>query len=271
MNLPENKLASFEKMIPYINHYEWNHLTPVSKTNISENTIFCKNKNDAKTMTEKQYDNLFFIHSKHTNDRLFWMFYIMKYGFDIFEIHKYKLETEYTEKYANIDNLKIKRKENKYRDVFKQHKLNIDDIINDIGSQKTISISSFVALCILNEIPITILTEYTYITINQTESTNNLTYVLKLSKKDLFKNIDSDMIYKQPHAQMHYTKINITEFHKTHIETVSLYKILKSTSAYKVYELQLLMKVLQLDTYCENGKSMKKNELYNKLHSHLYT
>ena len=78
------------------------------------------------------------------------------------------------------------------------------------------------------------------------------------------------MIYKQPHAQMHYTKMNVSEFHKTHIETVSLYKILKSVSAYKLNELKMLMKVLQLDTYCENGKPMKKNELYNKLHSHLY-
>ena len=94
MNLPEHKLASFEKMIPYINHYEWNHLTPLCKNNISENTALCKKMNNAKTITE-QFDNtLFFIHAKDTNDRLFWMFYIMKYGFDIFEIHKYKLETE---------------------------------------------------------------------------------------------------------------------------------------------------------------------------------
>jgi hypothetical protein len=182
-------------------------------------------------------------------DGLFWCFYVIKNGFAAYEYPQ-------TTSFINEKNIKIQLIENlrEKKQLLKTKKIkNIkEDVEDDLANQQKISVKTFIALCI-------------------SENIN----VLFIHKRKYFEMICDEnsryhVIHKYDNPEKYCYEIDtsneeIEKYKKDFFEMESFEKPLKAISNYKVIELLGFAKKLGLEEKHENIHKKNKKELYELL------
>jgi hypothetical protein len=214
----------------------------VSHININGNKIVNKSKPE---IIKKDT-----IYKPRQKDSLFWCFYIIKYGFSKYEmeIGNQHFLVEKQEKYRYIDLLR----ENKNKDLIKLHKIKPLTILeDDLANQDRISIKTFFALCIIENIN-----------------------MLLIDKRKIYEIITTDdpkihVVYRNSITYEHHIELDvptetINKYRETYYKMPSFDVSLKSMTSYKIDELLELCKKLDINIETNNETNNEINNETNK-------
>ena len=210
-----------------------------------------KERQKKKREINKPHHETWFIPEE--KNRLFWQAYILKHRSDKYNFFGNKQQIENEEKFHWIEAL---QKEKKTIHIpLRKHGIKVDDIMNDIASNRVFSLESFVTLCVLFQIPLAVTRDrFVFFIANDSDPVEPIMYTwLRCSDNAIF----------------HETKERNT-FMKEYIEGHTLHKPLLSASAYKMDELKQMATLLDLPLeyhHDEKKKNKKKNkqELYDSI------
>jgi len=238
----------------------------VSLTDSASNNANIKIKNYPKqnkpslisTPTMVKFDS---IYKPKKKDSLFWCFYIIKYG-----ISKYEMEigNQYfvIEKQEKIKYIELLR-ENKNKDLLKNHKIKPLTLLeDDLANQDRISIKTFFALCIVENINI-----------------------ILIDKRKLYESITTDdnkihIVHRNSETYEHHIELdvlleNINTYRELYYKMPSFDVSLKTISSYKLDELLELCKKFNItpnmnSESIQNGdnkkiKKVTKKDIYELL------
>lgn len=198
-----------------------------------------------KTVSVTKIDLKSNIYKPKQKDSLFWCFYILKHGFSKYEMEvgNQHFQIEKQEKFKYID--QIRKTCNK--DLLKMHKIKPLTLIeDDLANQERISVKTFFALCIIENINI-----------------------ILIDKRKIYEVLTTDdpkinIIHRNSITYEHHIELNILP------ETINMYKetyykmtnfdvSLKSIASYKVEELLEMCKKLDINVTNDNKKKSKKD------------
>ena len=184
-------------------------------------------------------------------DSLFWCFFILKHGFSKYEMEvgNQCFQIEKQEKFKYID--QFRKTCNK--ELLKMHKIKPLTLLeDDLANQERISIKTFFALCIVENINI-----------------------ILIDKRKIYEVLTTDdpkihIIHRNSVTYEHHIELDILP------ETIGLYKdkyykmptfdvSLKSIASYKVEELLELCKKLDINVINDNTKKKSKKDIYELL------
>lgn len=186
------------------------------------------------------------IYKPKKKDSLFWCFYIIKYG-----ISKYEMEigNQYfiIEKQEKIKYIELLR-ENKNKDLLKNHKIKpLTQLEDDLANQDRISIKTFFALCIVENINI-----------------------ILIDKRKLYESIIIDdqkihIVHRNSETYEHHIQLdilpeNINTYIELYYKMPSFDNGLKSLSSYKLDELLELCKKFNINVNSESNQDNKLNQ-----------
>jgi hypothetical protein len=184
-------------------------------------------------------------------DSLFWCFYILKYGFSKYEMEvgNQHFSIEKQEKFKYIDH--VRNPTNK--DLLKIHKIKPLSLLeDDLANQEKISIKTFFALCII-------------------ENMN----VILIDKRKVYEVLTTDepkihVIHRNSITYEHYIELDvpadkINMYKETYYNMSNFDTSLKAMTSYKVEELLELCKKLEINTDIKEKKKMTKKDIYELL------
>jgi len=189
------------------------------------------------------------------DDKLFWIFFIIKYGMDEYTIIKRTFQKEKTDKFNIINLIKASMKDNKkiLIEKFKPYKISIPDMINDIGNSVNIVINSFIGLCCFFNINIILIknkfmTSYLF---NDNDQKYNVIYYDQDSSNKFSLVTDTKSIEQ------------LTKYYKVS----NLEKPIKGISSYKKSDLQQIAKIFGINIKQSSvpTKDKTKQMLYNEI------
>ena len=178
-----------------------------------------------------------FLYNVNKNNSLFWCFYILQNDFFSFET----IKNDFMEinKYKSFYIEQIKKNKN----ILKENKFNIKKLEENLTNYENMSIATFSALCYVFK--------YNFCIFD-----NKLCYNL-----NIFDNGSKICIIKENNNYLIYDNDNINEYIKKNMENkyiiTNFSKPLKAISSYKVNELVIVAKKLQI-----NIKDKKKKDIY---------
>ena len=192
------------------------------------------------------------IYKPRQKDSLFWCFYIIKYGFSKYEmeIGNQHFVVERQEKFRYIDLLR----ETKNKDLIKLHKIKPLTILeDDLANQDRISVKTFFALCI----------------------TENINMML-IDKRKIYEIITTDdpkihVVHRNSITYEHHIELDvpaetIDKYRETYYKMPSFDVSLKSMTSYKLDELLELCKKLDIniDTNIDTKNETNNDALVKK-------
>ena len=184
-------------------------------------------------------------------DSLFWCFYILKYGFS-----KYEMEVgnqhfliEKQEKFKYID--EIRKATNK--DLLKIHKIKPLSLLeDDLANQEKISVKTFFALCII-------------------ENMN----IMLIDKRKVYEVLTTDepkihVVHRNSVSYEHYIELDvpaekILSYNENYYKMSNFDSCLKAMASYKVEDLLELCKKLEINTDIKEKKKITKKDIYELL------
>jgi hypothetical protein len=203
-------------------------------------------KTNPKTNNKKT--NEYFV--PHEKDTLFWCFFIMKYGMDMYtDLGKINIVIE---KKWKIDYIELLRKNNKKYKIAPLH-----HVENFLLNEPKIDIKTFLVLCLLENLQILYIHKNTWHEIGNEEDVES-SFILKRHDNPLkygFKNNSNE----------------ISDIKEKCYNVKNLAKPLKAMSSYKLDELIDICKKLGINVVSEKNKSLVsskskgKKELYEEL------
>jgi hypothetical protein len=215
----------------------YNQLTRSVQHKIKER----QNLNNGKKKTIKTNKFMFF--NSHEEDQLFWYYYITmesKYDYENMK-NKYIVEKE--------TKINLINKIRKNKEVLKQFKWKKSEIENNLVYDKTISLTTFICICYINEINVMYVNNNTYYELNN--KFDNYIFIKKLNDKFIFyENKDNDICEKMDEARLKKWRID------------NINKPLKNITAYKLSELQKIAEKFNIAILNIGGKKKTKKVLY---------
>jgi len=239
---------------------------------ISKSQSLCQDQCQSQEQNEeeknlyKKNDNYYNIKFK---DNLFWIFYILKYGFSKFEYEtsdsslnnnlNKKTNKKNDNNFASKGKIFILEKEEKFKmleilkrkkDILKKYKLkNFNNIEEDLIHNEIISLKTFFSLILIENLNIILLE-------------NNKYYELK------FNNINSELNIIEKIDNKYYIKMDFDENYIENIKEKYLLinnfdSKLKSIGSYKLDDLIDLAKKLNLEINKNEKKKITKKYLYD--------
>jgi hypothetical protein len=181
-------------------------------------------------------------------DSLFWCFYILKNGYSNYEmdISNQYFTVEKKEKYRYIEILRNNK------DKLKIHNIKpFTEIENNLGMEDKISVKTFFALCVYENINILLVNK------------RKIYEIMCLDNKPI------NIIHKNNHE--HFIELNVTSsilnnYRNTYYKPSNLNSSLKSISSYTVSELTDICKKLDINILInEDGKKKTKKDIYELL------
>lgn len=197
------------------------------------------------------------IYRPKQKDSLFWCFYILKNGYSKYEmeVNDTYFVVEKTEKFKYINCVRDKK------DMLKIYAIKpLTEIEQDLTNSEQISLKTFFALCVIENINIIVIDKRKYFEciVNDEENVN------VICKDD---NTNSYFI------QLNLTKEKIQNYRDNFYKMQKLESSLKSISSYKIEDLQEICKKLNLDITKLNkneGKNEGKKKITKKdLYEHI--
>lgn len=220
----------------------------VNKKQLVQDKI--KNKCEVKRKKEDMY-------RPKQKDSLFWCFYILKHGFSNYEMdinNKYFV-VEKNEKFKYIELLR------KNKDLLKIHKIKpLTELEDDLANKDKISIKTFFALCILENINVLLV---------------NKRKVYELLCTDIDDKHPINIVHRNSEVYEHSIELDVTQdtinkYRETYYKMSSFDATLKSIGSYKLEELTDLCKKLDINiNECnkkkEGNKKITKKDIYELL------
>ena len=221
-----------------------------------------KNCNNLNLLKEEKSKNKIIETKKETiykpkqKDSLFWCFYILKNGFSNYEMEIYNqyFVVEKSEKFKYIELLR------KNKDILKIHKIKpFTEIEDDLANKDKISIKTFFALCIMENINVLLI---------------NKRKVYELFCCDVDEKHPLNIIHRMNETYEHFIELDpsnetIEKYRDTFYKMSSCDATLKSIASYKLEELLDICNKLNIniDHYKnkEGKKKMTKNDIYELL------
>lgn len=181
-------------------------------------------------------------------DSLFWCFFILKHG-----LSKYEMEignqhfiVEKQEKFLYIDLLR------QNKELIKMHKIKpLSGLEDDLANKDRISIKTFLALCILENINILLVD-------------NHKIYELILNDDPKINVVHRNSITYEHYIELEASNENIIKYRETYFKVSGFDATLKSMASYKVDELIDLCNKLGIkeSEIFKDGKKKSKKDLY---------
>jgi hypothetical protein len=174
-------------------------------------------------------------------DCLFWSFYIMKHGLFTYEMNvlSQSFSTEKQEKFKYIELIR------QNKELLKLHKIkNLASLENELANEKTISIKTFIAMCIIENINV-------YLVNNRKLYINILDETLPINI--IFKNKNKSNYC----IDFQTTEEKINNYKENYLIMETFEDNLKSINSYKVNDLLIICKKLNL-TISSDEKITKK-------------
>ena len=202
--------------------------------NLEQYMLLNKRLNDLvyRTVKKKKKEKSNFI----VKDELFWIFYKLKN----INYEKYpNFEEENDIKYNLISNF------DKHKDIFKQFKLKMEDIQEDLIYSKLISFIGFTALCLFYKINFILVKDRCYFLIGMFDCTETNYPTLKVENDNL-----------------HFIESKISNY-ANYYKIPYICKPIQAISKYKVSEIKELCTTLEIAT------DDTKKELYEKIKNKL--
>ena len=180
-------------------------------------------------------------------NKYFWHMYVLLHHQDKYTFFGNKKQIENEDKFKWIDELQKEKKNMDIRVPLRKHSIKIDDVINDIASSMYISLESFIALCVLFNIPIAV-------------TRGNFVFFIKREDSE-----DKYVWVRTKDRAIHYEKKTREELLEKHVLGHTIHKPMLSASAYKVSELKDICITLGLSYTDDKGKVKKKQDLYTHI------
>jgi hypothetical protein len=232
---------------------DFTKFTKDSKIDFKKETELQNNSNSIINKDKDKNKNKDNLYKPKQRDSLFWCFFILKYGFSKYEMEvgNQHFPIEKQEKFKYIDLL---RKQDT-KELIKMHKIKPLSLLeDDLANQERISIKTFFALCIVENINI-----------------------ILIDKRKLYEIITTDdpkihIIHKNSITYEHHIEMDIlpekmSMYRETYYKMPNFDASLKSMTSYKVDELLELCK--KLDINVENNelhsKKRSKKDIYELL------
>ena len=193
-------------------------------------------------------------------DKLFWCFYIILNGYDVYELNRSisftiekQLKIETVEKLATI------------KDKLKELKLKRTELEDELVNKPTISLKALYALCLIHNVSITYIygrkyCEFFCLSADGNEKRGII--VQNEKKEDTIKSIG-----QADEEDFYLTKIKSDYWFIENIQ-----KPLNAQSAYALKDLADICEKLEIDTYTQTGdkkKAKTKKQLYEEIIEHI--
>jgi hypothetical protein len=186
-------------------------------------------------------------------DSLFWCFYILKYGYSNYEmeINNQYFTIEKNQKYKYVNIFRDKK------DLLKMHKIKpLSDLEVELTSDNPISIKTFFALCIVENINVLIIDKRKYYELILNDDTK------------------CNIIHKNRDTKEHYIEVNVTEqkidnYKKDYYKMSNFDEGLKTITSYKLEDLVEICRQLNININKDNTKKKTKKELYELIIANL--
>jgi hypothetical protein len=228
------------------------HMIHFSSTSLNDsNDKKDSNINLKKQMIPKQMVTKDAIYKPYKKDSLFWCFYILKYGFSKYEMEvgNQQFSIEKKEKFKYID--EVRKQYNK--DLLKIHKIKPLSLLeDDLANQEKISIKTFFALCIIENIN-----------------------VILIDKRKVYEVLTTDdpkihVIHRNSITYEHHIELDVPAekyimYNETYYKMSNFDTSLKAMTSYKLEELVELCKKLDINTEIKEKKKMSKKDIYELL------
>lgn len=175
-------------------------------------------------------------------DSLFWCFYVMKNGISAYEQEPASFVKEKTEKFRYIELLRTNKA------ILKMHRIQkLSDIEATLSMDKCIDMSTFLALCALEQLNVVLFQNQLYTDMIGNTSTNKIWVIHRNTNR-----------YKLEYEPQDITTLN---YEITHFKLP-----LKSISSYKLSDLQNICSRLKLIIPVE---CKKKQNIYDLITTHI--
>lgn len=158
------------------------HINSSSKASLVKSTMLksshTHNQNQSHIQSRHQNSNTSVVnvskpkdwYNVKEQDVLFWHLYILKYGMQQFIYHKNKTEIKNKITFQWVEEMQSQKAS--LKPVFRHYKLNYDDVMNDLASNKRIEMTTFLGVCITLQMPVIILYHKVAYVIEHTDATN---------------------------------------------------------------------------------------------------
>ena len=246
---------SSTKNIEHINKEPKNR-EQINKEQINKEQINKEPKNreqiNKEPINKKQKETMY---KPKQRDSLFWCFYILKKGFFNYEmeiINQYFV-VEKNEKFKYIELLR------KNKDILKIHKIKpFTELEDDLANKDKISIKTFFALCIFENINILLV---------------NNRKIYELLCTDVDEKHPVNIVHRNNKTYEHSIELDVTneiiqKYRDTYYNMSNFEGTLKSISSYKLDELIELCTKLNINIEQKDNQKMKKTDIYNLLVQH---
>jgi len=205
--------------------------------------------NNTKTNTNKTFE----IYKPRQKDSLFWCFYILKHGYFNYEMeinNKYFV-VEKSEKIKYVEMVRTNK------ELLKIHKIKpLTEIEDDLANKDKISIKTFLALCVLENINILLVDKRK---------------IIELLTIDIDELHPIHVIHRNSKSGEHHIELNITQtilqnYRDNYYKMPGFDASLKSIGSYKLDELIELCNKLQININNNtNKKKQTKKDIYELL------
>tara|TARA_B100000579_G_scaffold197601_2_gene161491 strand:- start:2346 stop:3188 length:843 start_codon:yes stop_codon:yes gene_type:complete len=241
-------------------------------SNNSNNSIDISKKSEIKSKQPNQFVDYNKMKSKYNekninniqknllSDKLFWCYYKLINNYvdkDIENINSFSIEKE--------EKIKLVEKIRNSKELFKKYKIRKNIVEGEILNDKSISLYTFQALCMLNNLNVIVIKDnntYTYFNYKNLEDT---TINLKNYNAIKLTYNNSSSISKNFTISMEVSDNDIQEVLNKFYFVQDLDKPIKSISSYKANELSEIATKLNINIYSNNSKIKTKKELYENI------
>ena len=190
------------------------------------------------------------IYKPKQKDSLFWCFYILKYGYSNYEmeINNQYFVVEKKEKFSYIDKLR------KNKNILKIHKIKpFTELEDDLANKDKISIKTFFALCILENINVLLVDKRK---------------IYEIICIDVDENHPINVIHRNSITMEHHIELNVdndklNNYKESYYKMANFDSTLKAMASYKLEELIELCKKLDILLPSENNNIITNNSINN--------
>jgi len=239
-----NSKEKYNNVIDKLQYYMLNEI--IIKNSLEKRLEQVAVKTNNRVFEQKSRDsvNMF---TPNQKDSIFWCFYILKYGFQKYEmldniniVLEKQLKIDYVEKIR------------KNKQIIKLHKFaTLTHLENQLANEEKIDLPTFFTLCVIENINVLYIRKKTYFELLMNDDKIHIIHRL-------------DNYSKYGYEGIEQTKINL--YRSTLFKVDNVEKPVKSISSYKVSELIEFCTKLGIEIYIKDTtKNKSKNDLYESL------
>lgn len=189
-------------------------------------------------------------------DTLFWCYYIIKYGYDDYEMVTQQFSVEKNLKIECISQIR------KDKELLKKYKLKRSEIESELLNDEMLSLKGFLALCIYNNINFLLIDNrkyYELIVNDEIDADKASCNIIKCERGKYTVDITDEKDIMEN---------KLTTYRNNYYKIENLTKPIKGFSTYSLPDMIEICRNLKISVTGPDGKKLKKKELYTEILKH---